>query len=57
MKNSAFMNTRPEPDQDHDINLISARDKSQVQVLFYFKFMSITRYQHRLYINSFRKKS
>ena|ERR1035437_2134367 len=50
MKNSAFMNTRPELDQDHDISTTSGRDKSQVQVLFYFMFMSITWYQLRRYI-------
>jgi hypothetical protein len=47
MKNSSFQNARPEPDQDHDIKTTSGRDKSQVQVLFYFKFMSITWYQLR----------
>jgi hypothetical protein len=50
MKNSSFQNSKPELDQDHDIKTTSGRDKSQVQVLFYFKFRSITWYQHRTFI-------
>jgi len=55
MKNSSFQKSRPELDQDHDINTTSGRDKSQVQVLLYFKLMSITRYQYWRYITALKK--